>query len=87
MKSIFLLLTFVVLSSAQLEYCDLCLSSTTKLATYLIQEDQLARQVEVLSAFVCEEVDDQCRDDIKKWWPRAARSVDTNISKLFMVQI
>lgn len=43
------------------------------LAEFLITEESQERQVEILSAFICDEGATECYTGIKTWWPLMAR--------------
>ena len=67
------LLPILALASADQPYCEPCLEGFGKLGQFLIQEESLERQVDVLSAFICTEDTEGCFEGIKKWWPAMAR--------------
>lgn len=69
------LFPILALSNAQQPYCVPCLEGFGKLAQFLIQEESLERQVDVLSAYVCTENSEECFGQVKKWWPAMARYV------------
>ncbi len=64
---------FVSLVLADQPYCKPCKEGFAKLGEFFIQEESLDRQIEVLTAFVCEENEESCSQGIKKWWPAMAR--------------
>ena len=63
----------ILLVNADLPYCEPCKEGFTKLADFFVEEENLARQVQVLSAFICNDGDEACLTDIKTWWPGMAR--------------
>ena len=65
--------SFAIFAQADQPYCEPCKQGFTQLAQFLVQEESLERQVEVLSAFMCETADETCAPAIKKWWPAMAR--------------
>lgn len=67
------LFPILALSNADQPYCEPCLEGFGKLAEFLVQEDSIERQVNVLGAFICTDDTEGCFEGIKKWWPSMAR--------------
>ena len=64
---------FLLQVNADLPYCEPCKEGFTKLADFFVEEENLDRQVQVLSAFICNNGDEACVTDIRTWWPGMAR--------------
>ena len=70
---IILIKIFVLNVNAGLPYCEPCKEGFAKLGDFFVEEENLDRQVQVLSAFICNNGDEACVKDIKTWWPGMAR--------------